>query len=90
MYTLILTQGEREAFNWIGDRYSNGNDMRNVIKEYPVNPDDSWDSTGPVAFDLPEHAAWEIKRFAEEDDESFPCFSEELTIKMLRFLEQIV
>jgi hypothetical protein len=89
MYKLTLTEQERAAFDWIGNRYSNGDDMSRVIAQYSTEGKE-WDSKGTVTFDLAEHAAWEIKALAENDDESFPCFAESLTIKMLKFLGQIV
>jgi hypothetical protein len=89
-YKLTLTQAERAAFDWIGNRYSNGDEMRRIIEQYPVNPDDTWDSVGPVTFDLPEHAAWDIAFRAEQEDNLFPCFAPDLTRKMYALLDSIV
>jgi hypothetical protein len=88
-YKLTLTEDERVAFDFVGDRYSNGDDMLRIIAEYPTEGKE-WDSPGDVTFDLPEYAAWQIADLAKEDDESFPYFGEDLTIKMLKFIEQIV
>lgn len=88
-YSLTLTYGERSAFDWVGHRYSNGDAMSAVLCQYlPV--DAEWSSKDDITFDLPEHAAWEIAELAQEDDDSFPCFAESLTLKMLRFMEAIV
>jgi len=89
MYTLTLTESEREAFDWVGNRYSNGNAMAKLICEgLPI--DTEWGDKGDITFNIPESAAWAIAELAKEDDESFPCFSEDLTLKMLSFLERIV
>jgi hypothetical protein len=90
-YKLTLTESERAAFDWIGGRYSNGNDMRKIIEQYPVDQDSgAWDNPGTVTFDLPEHAAWEILELAEQDDRLFPCFASELKLKMLSFIDSII
>lgn len=33
-YTLTLTKQERDAIDWIGDRYWHGDDFRKIIREY--------------------------------------------------------
>lgn len=89
MYTLTLTKDERDAFDFVGGRYANGDEMSKLICEgLPI--DTSWDDNGDITFNIPEHVARGIAELAKQDDESFPCFSEELTLKMLFFLEKIV
>jgi hypothetical protein len=90
MYRLVLTKCERDAFDWVGNRYSNGDDMRRNIEPFPVNAEDSWDSTGDVAFDLPEYAAWDIAILAKQDEGLFPCFAWKLAEKMRAFIDAIV
>jgi hypothetical protein len=89
-YKLTLTETERDAFDWVGARYSNGDDMRRIFCEYlPEGMD--WCQPGDITFDLPEHAAWQIKELSEKDDNLFPCFSPDLVTKMLiQFLDKIV
>jgi hypothetical protein len=41
---------------------------------------------GDITFDLPEQAAWEIQRLAEEEDLHWPCFSGDLRTKLNEFL----
>ena len=88
-YKLTLTSEERKAFDFVGNRYSNGTDMSNLLCQF-LSDDLEWNSTKDITFDLPEHIAWQLLDLAKQDDESFPCFSESLTLKMLSFLEQIV
>lgn len=89
MYTLTLTRAERNAFDWIGNRYSNGNDMSDYFSEC-LKEDESWDDDGDLVFNIPESIAWEIKELAENDDMLFPCFADALRIKMTQFVDNIV
>lgn len=88
MYSLTLTKAEREAFDWIGDRYAAGA-VATVLTDC-LSPDDCWDQDGDVTFPIPEHKAWEIKNLAEEEQCSWPCFPPELSAKMNDFIAGIV
>ena len=88
-YQLVLTKEERDAIDWVGHRYWNGDDLYQCILH------SNWDSsTGfmdadeDIAFDVPEHIAWEIK--ARYDEEGCPCFAPELVEKIALFVEKIV
>jgi hypothetical protein len=88
MYQLELTSEERRAFDWVGERYNAGQ-VASILIDY-VPEDREWADEGDIAFDLPEHAAWEINRLAEEEDFLWPCFGGVLTAKLNDFLCQLV
>jgi hypothetical protein len=89
MYTLTLTQDERAAFDWVGDRYATGDEVADILREY-MDEDDEWSQEGDITFNLPEYAAWIIRELSEKEDSLWPCFAEELTAKMRNFCEEIV
>jgi hypothetical protein len=89
MYTLTLTRAERRAFTWIGNRYSNGHDMEVILWEC-YNGDVEWDDDADITFRIPENRAWEIADLAAQDDNTWPCFSDELYYKMTDFIHKIV
>jgi len=97
MYQLTLTHDERMAIDWIGSRYSNGQDLKSLLCtcEYKGSyTSDSWNSEFTLVFWIPEHIAWEISENASQEDGdlpyNFPCFSQDLTEKLLTFCEQII
>lgn len=89
MYTLTLTRAERDAFDWVGGRYSTGFDVANVLVECLDN-DDEWSQDSDITFKVSEVQAWEIREFAEQEDGAWPCFSKELAEKMQAFIDEIV
>lgn len=90
-YTLTLTKDERKAIDWVGHRYSNGNDLYKLLTDGEMTPDDrDWSDDGDITFKVPEAVAWEIKENAEAEDGFWPCFSGELASKMQRFIDGIV
>jgi hypothetical protein len=88
MYTLTLTKAERQAFDWVGDRYAAGA-IATVLTDC-LELDDEWDQDGDIAFRIPEHKAWEIRNLADEEDCIWPCFPDFLAQKMNTFLLEIV
>lgn len=82
MYRLELSEEDREAIDWVGGRYSHGSDLWFILADYG-----EWDAEGSVVFEIPEHAAWDIRELLE--DSLFDCFSEELIDKIRTFLESI-
>jgi hypothetical protein len=88
MYQLILTAEERRAFDWVGDRFNAGQVASILTGHLPE--DREWADEGDLTFDLPEHAAWEIQRLAEEEEFLWPCFGGNLRTKLNDFLGQIV
>lgn len=92
MYTLTLTQEERKAFDWVGDRYAAG-DIAKLLSSClfkPQSGDDYWHGIGDVTFEVPEHVAWEIWGLTQTDDAPWPCFAPELAEKMQKFVDGIV
>jgi len=92
MYKLFLTADERRAIDWIGDRYSHGNDLYSLLwgECYPNVPNANWYSPVDIGFNVPEYTAWEIRRIAEEDNYLWTCFSPKFAEKMNDFCNKIV
>jgi hypothetical protein len=88
MYTLVLMFDERRAFHWVGDRY-NAEQVASILYDH-LPEDREWADEGDITFHLPEPAASEIQRLAEEEDLLWPCFSTDLRSKLNDFLGQIV
>lgn len=89
MYQLTLTRSDRDAFDFNGYRYNNGDLMREVLTDC-MAPDQEWSDDGDITFDIPEHLAWRIDELAREEEYMFTCFDYELTQKMMDFIGQIV
>jgi hypothetical protein len=91
MYTLTLSKPERKAIDWVGHRYSNGDDLFHLLWGCENDkPDADWDYDGDITFTIPEHVAWEIRDNAEQEDGQWPCFADNLTAKMMAFTDSIV
>lgn len=103
MYKLTLSESEREAIDWVGYRYSHGDDLRELLESDSVLPvsiesgageEDitHWDRTGEVTFTIPESAAWLIRDLIYESFEEtrLACFSDDLRYKLLWFADSIV
>lgn len=89
MYSLTLTQDERAAFDWVGGRYATGNNVSSILCEY-LKEDQEWGQEGDITFEIPEHAAWKIRDLCEEEEMLFPCFGDNLVLKMTGFCSEIV
>lgn len=89
MYDLTLTQDERIAFDWVGNRYLTGNKVAHLLTQC-LPEGRSWEDEGEITFLVPESTAWEINDCCEQEDGMWPCFSDELTAKMHAFTEKIV
>lgn len=83
MYTLTLTHEERKAIDWVGHRYSNGDDFYHLLI-LECDYDNDWDFDGDVEFRIPEHIAWEICKL------EWPCFSKDFVEKLVSFCERMV
>lgn len=97
MYPLTLTHEERKVIDWIDYRYATGRPFWYLLIEcdrsYVVDPivDDTWDEfKGDITFQIPEHIAWQIKELFEQEELTFPCFSEEFKSKLLEWYWRIV
>lgn len=90
MYQLTLSRAERQAIDWIGNRYWNGNELFTLLwcDSSVEGNTDEWDAPEDITFMIPEHVAWIIQENAES--EGFPCFSPELSEKFYTLMNQIV
>lgn len=88
MYQLTLTCHERQAIDWIGDRYDHGTKLFQVL----INSDHTieWDSTEDVTFTLKEHEAWQIKDIADACEHRWDCFSHKFAKKLDEFIWSII
>lgn len=68
MYFMTLTKSDRQAIDWIGDRYSHGSDLKKILEseEVKATPDQPWDSDLAITYHLPEYKAWELQEIVEE------------------------
>lgn len=90
VYSLTLTQEERNAIDFVGYRYATGDDLFRLLMECEWTPEEDWDCYIPLTFEVPEHIAWQICDLAEEEDNLWPLFSEEFASKMQTFVDSIV
>ena len=88
MYRLTLTKGERDAFDWVGNRYAAG-EVARLLRDC-MAADAEWDDEGDILFAVPEHVAWEINRLAEDEEYLWPCFAPGLSSKLNAFCQAIV
>ena len=80
MYSLTLTPGERQAFDWVGDRYNSGKVADLLIDCIPE--DREWGDDSDITFTIPEHVAWQINELAEEEGYTWVCFAPALEAKL--------
>jgi hypothetical protein len=88
MYTLTLTSDERGAFDWVGNRYNSGQIADLLLDLMPENRD--WTDETDIAFDIPEHVAWQINELAEQEGYSWACFTPDLAGKLNELCWSIV
>jgi hypothetical protein len=89
MYRLTLTASERQAFDWVGNRYLTGDGWSSLLCAC-MGEDDEWSADAAITFNVPEHVAWELNELAEQEDFLFPCFAGELAGKLMDFCMRIV
>ncbi len=92
-YHLTLTHAERRAIDWVGHRYSHGDNLYSLVwgQNTSALPDDAdWDDERDITFNLPEHVAWQINDIGEEDNFLWTCFARELSGKLNTFCDRIV
>jgi hypothetical protein len=88
-YSLTLTQDERKAIDWIGGRYTHGDDLKAILLRcVPEEGCPEWEDKGDITFALREGAAWEVSEAIETDN--LACFAPELCEKLWDFQEKIV
>lgn len=77
-YHLMLTYEERMAFEWVGPRYTHGDDMMEVLFSC-MTENQLWSAHEDLYINIPEHKAWEIKRLADQGNNLWDCFSDTLS-----------
>lgn len=87
MYELTLSQFERQAMDWIGDRYEHGTDLANLLIEHLPN-DTEWCNSSSITFKIPEHKAWEIKELI--DNSLLECIDTNFAMNLLNFAGRVV
>lgn len=92
MYKLTLTHGERKAIDFVGNRYSCGDNLSWILWSCPNDAVKEWGEKNDITFEIPEGKAWEIKELIENDLEgtTFPLFNEELSQKLITFYDSII
>lgn len=88
-YKLTLTKAERAAFDWIGYRYCTGHEVSKLLIE-TLEDDTEWDTREDITFSIPEYIAWGIAECSKQENDFWPCFSDELKTKMINFCMEIV
>jgi hypothetical protein len=88
-YTLTLSISERQAFDWLGDRYGTGEAVASILRG--CLPDDAeWSEDGDITFLIPERDAWAIAERAWAEDSPWPGFAPGLATKMTGFTSSLV
>lgn len=93
MYELTLTSSERQAIDFVGDRYPEGDDLFKLLwHKSNCLPGVEWESKDDIAFTIPEHIAWQIKDTLEHADSNYGAalFASEFREKLMKFCERIV
>jgi len=92
VYSLTLTKAERQAINWVGNRYRHGDELADILIEcmdedieYFLDGDDN-----DITFNIPEYDAWDINRIGDECNYQWDCFSPQFAAKMTSFCMGIV
>jgi len=88
MYRLTLTQADRKAFTWVGDRYYSGNIM--TLLAGLMEDGVMWSDREDITFLIPESIAWEIADLARKDQNLWPCFNPILGGKLNDFIDSII
>lgn len=89
-YILTLTKAERDAIDFVGDRYVHGFQLRELLWQGCLSrwPDGcEWYHHGEVTFTLPEHVAWQVCEMVEQ---GLDLFSEDFCSKLHNFCEKVV
>lgn len=93
MYRLTLTSGERRAIDWVGNRYAHGDELYRLLWagcKHMLPEGADWDSEEEITFIVPESIAWSIADIADQCDNRWDCFADELAAKLSRLVGSIV
>ena len=70
-YQLTLSKSERDAIDFVGHRYSHGNDLYDLLwgGEVTSSPDEvEWADDEKITFHIPEWVAWDMNTAIPQDD----------------------
>lgn len=87
-YSLTLEYGDRMAIDWIGYRYSHGDDLRAILMKCEQDGETEWSDDAPITFRFPEHLAWTASEAIDGDN--LACFAESLVSKLRDFQDKII
>ncbi len=92
MYSITLNKNDRQAIDWIGDRYSHGSDLKQILESEDVkpSPDEPWESGQEITYRLPEYKAWELKEIVEEGNLDCINLGSNLAQELTRLVSSIV
>ena len=93
MYKLTLTASERQAIDWIGNRYSHGDDLFDLLCEVEwegIKKDEDWGwfCEKDITFLIPENIAWQISDLLQNS--LYECFAPELVEKLTNFCAEVI
>ena len=103
MFCLMLTREERDAIEWIGYRYSHGDDLFDALQNASgcilvddmesawkaANKDEAeWDGTYDIDYWMSQATALEVKAII--DGSLLDCFATEFCTKLREFSKQVV
>jgi len=89
VYQLTLSQSDRQAIDFCGDRYPHGDDLFKILIHCDTQPEaDGWYYPGPLTFQIPENIAWEIAELLKDSD--YSLLGDNLKYKLLTFIDSIV
>lgn len=90
MYTLKLSYAERKAIDWIGDRYTHGDDLFKLLTADGVVQTEpaEWLDLTDIEFQIPEYIAWDIANLIQYS--LLDCFSDTFARKLRDFALRVV
>jgi len=80
MYSLTLTAEERQAFDWVDDRYNSGK-VGDLLMDC-IPEDREWGDDADITSMIPEHIGFEIKRLAQAEGYAWACLAPALAAKL--------
>lgn len=97
-YSLTLTAPERRAIDFVGDRYSHGYELYDILMDddcerFNFDKEDEhgeWDDDEDIQFNMEEYLAWDLKDICQEDNYALPLFNETLKAKLIDFCAKII
>lgn len=95
MYKLILTRSERDAIDWIGNRYPHGDDLFRLLwvecdcRRVDNNElAEAWDERGEFEFSMTKDIWQRIRDIRAQDAGDWTCFAPALKDKLNQFCDK--